>query len=111
MIAAVLSLLDQESDQEFDTQGPLMEMGLDSLATTQLVQQLSAELGIKLSPTLLFDYPTVEELSGHLAGELGVEDLQDDDDSNVVSVCIYHWELIKISRSRLLGHSQKSKII
>ena len=72
--SAVLSLLDQGSDQELDVQAPLMEMGLDSLAATQLVRQLSTDLGVQLSPTLLFDYPTVDTLSAHLASELAPED-------------------------------------
>ena len=44
-----------------------MEMGLDSLATTQLVRQLGEDLGVTLAPTLLFDYPTVAALSTYLA--------------------------------------------
>ena len=63
----------QESDQEVDVQAPLMEMGLDSLAATQLVQQLSSEFGIQLAPTLLFNYPTVNALSDHLASLVSTE--------------------------------------
>ena len=60
-------LLSVDADQEIDADAPLMEMGLDSLASTELVQQLSQELDVQLPPTLLFDYPTVNELRDHLA--------------------------------------------
>ena len=45
-----------------------MEMGLDSLATTQLVKQLSDDLDVKLSSTLLFNYPTVSALASYTTG-------------------------------------------
>ena len=54
-----------------------MEMGLDSLATTQLVRQLGEDLGVQLAPTLLFDYPTVAALSGHLASLVSTGDAED----------------------------------
>jgi len=43
-----------------------MDVGLDSLATTQVVQELSREFGVELKPTLLFDHPTIEALAKHL---------------------------------------------
>jgi acyl transferase domain-containing protein/acyl-CoA synthetase (AMP-forming)/AMP-acid ligase II/acyl carrier protein/SAM-dependent methyltransferase len=46
------------------------QLGVDSLLGTELVAVLGKELGIKLAPTLLFDHPSIEELSRHLAREL-----------------------------------------
>ena len=70
----VKALLDGDTDEDMDLQAPLMEMGLDSLATTQLVRQLGEDLGVPLAPTLLFDYPTVAALSS-LSGQLGVHQM------------------------------------
>ena len=58
-----------------------MEMGLDSLATTQLVRGLSEGLDVQVSPTVLFNYPTIDALSEHLAGLLVA-----DDGNEVVSI-------------------------
>ena len=55
-------------NQALDTHTPLMELGLDSLAATQLVRELSTKLQVELSPTLLFDHPTVDAINDHLIG-------------------------------------------
>ena len=45
---------------------PLFDLGLDSLTAVELKNRIEANLGCALSPTLLFDYPTLEALSEHL---------------------------------------------
>ena len=42
--------------------------GLDSLRTVGLVGELGAWLGRPIPETLAWQYPTIEALSGHLAG-------------------------------------------
>jgi len=64
--STVKSLLGDASADNLDPTSPLMEMGLDSLASTQLIQQLGMSLGVRLRSTLLFRYPTIEELTNHL---------------------------------------------
>jgi len=51
-------------------QQPIREQGLDSLMTLELRNRLEADLGIRLSATVLWNYPTVAALARHLAGEL-----------------------------------------
>ena len=80
VVRVVRSLLGIDEDQEIETSAPLMEMGLDSLAATELARELSQELRVKLSPTLLFDYPTVSDITRHLA------DLVYEDDDKVDSL-------------------------
>jgi polyketide synthase 12/myxalamid-type polyketide synthase MxaB len=59
-------------DQGFDMQQPLQEFGLDSLMAVELRNLLGAGLALRraLPATLVFDYPTVEALTGFLADEL-----------------------------------------
>lgn len=46
---------------------PLAEHGLDSLAAVELTEALESALGVPLSPTLAYEYPTIEALSMYLA--------------------------------------------
>jgi acyl transferase domain-containing protein/acyl carrier protein len=47
--------------------------GLDSLGAGRLIAELSEVLGRPLSPTLVWEAPTIEALAGHLTGEGGPE--------------------------------------
>ena len=52
---------------EVDVAVPFDEFGLDSEVVVELTGELEDFLGRRLSPTLAFEYPTIEELSQHLA--------------------------------------------
>jgi NADPH:quinone reductase-like Zn-dependent oxidoreductase/SAM-dependent methyltransferase len=47
---------------------PLNEMGLDSLLSVELRNRLARLVGKSLPATLLFNYPTIAALAGHLTG-------------------------------------------
>jgi acyl transferase domain-containing protein/acyl-CoA synthetase (AMP-forming)/AMP-acid ligase II len=55
------------SPAEIDITQPFAYYGLDSVRAIQLMTALEAWLGYKTSPTLAYDYPTIELLAGHLA--------------------------------------------
>ena len=46
---------------------PFPQMGLDSATSAYFIVELEEWLGIELEPELVFDYPTVSELAGHVA--------------------------------------------
>ena len=61
-----------------DASRPLNELGFDSLMGVEFCNALGRAVGQHLHPTLLFDYPTLNALSGYLAKEvLGLE-VEDD---------------------------------
>ncbi|HEY9801605.1 MAG TPA: type I polyketide synthase [Leptolyngbyaceae cyanobacterium] len=54
------------SAEEIDTQQPLFNYGLSSLAAVSISGELQEWLGREVSPTLLYDYPTIESLARYL---------------------------------------------
>jgi acyl transferase domain-containing protein/NADP-dependent 3-hydroxy acid dehydrogenase YdfG/acyl carrier protein len=73
VVAVAVELLGCVSG-ELDVAEPLMEAGLDSLGATQLVRELGSTFKLNLSPTLLFDYPTVNALTAHLCDKVATFD-------------------------------------
>jgi NAD(P)-dependent dehydrogenase (short-subunit alcohol dehydrogenase family) len=49
---------------------PFRQMGMDSLATIQLRNRLTADTGLRLPATVVYEHPTPLELSRHLAAAL-----------------------------------------
>jgi acyl carrier protein len=50
-----------------DPRRPFAQFGLDSLQAARLSGDLEEWLGRELSPSLVYDFPTVESLARHLA--------------------------------------------
>ncbi|AGA31109.1 hybrid non-ribosomal peptide synthetase/type I polyketide synthase [Singulisphaera acidiphila] len=67
LIARVAATLGIQAKQ-IDTQTPFAGYGLSSLQAVGLAGELQDWLGQPLSPTLVYEYPTIGELAGHLAG-------------------------------------------
>jgi acyl carrier protein len=58
-----------------DPRRRLFDMGMDSLMALDIKKRLQDQLAADISVTAVFNYPTIDALVGHLAGEvLGLED-------------------------------------
>ena len=55
--------------RQIDVRQPFARYGLDSVATVSLAGELEQWLDRRLSPTLAYDYPSIELLARHLAEE------------------------------------------
>ena len=73
----VLQVIGLGNGQSIDPLQPLSGLGVDSLMAVELRNRLGKSLAVSrpLPATLVFDYPTVSDISGYLAREvLGLED-------------------------------------
>ena len=71
LVAAATAVVLAHSDPAtLDTQRPFTDLGIDSLTALELRHSLTAQTGLALPVTAIFDYPTPAALAGHLASLL-----------------------------------------
>ena len=58
-------------NKDVSVDAPLMDAGLDSIAATELSNKISAHLNTELSPTLLFDHPSLRSIADALSADSG----------------------------------------
>jgi acyl carrier protein len=59
----------ETTPDKIDVTAPFDDFGLDSATAIGMTGELEDWLGKRVDPTLVYDYPTIEEFSGCLAGE------------------------------------------
>ncbi|KAA6474297.1 SDR family NAD(P)-dependent oxidoreductase [Bacillus swezeyi] len=63
--------------EQMDIHAGYYELGLDSPSLLEMVQAIGAQIGEELSPTLLFEYTTIAELSAYLAEHYSIGEADD----------------------------------
>ena len=59
--------------EEVDPQQPLTQFGIDSLDAVTLSGELEEWLGYELPASIIYQYPTIDDLSSQLAGKTSYE--------------------------------------
>jgi acyl carrier protein len=54
-----------------DTAAELERLGLNSALVVSMMGDLEDWLGVELSPSVVFDYPTIDLMAAHLEGRVG----------------------------------------
>jgi len=68
LMRLVKDLLAGDAD-DFENDSPFMEAGMDSLSSVQMMTEVSKEFQMSMSPSLIFDFPTVRAMTDHLVEE------------------------------------------
>ncbi|HYQ63345.1 type I polyketide synthase [Actinophytocola sp.] len=72
MVATNAALvLGHASTDTIDAHSQFVELGIDSLTAVELRNRVSGAAGVRLSATVVFDYPTPATLAGYLLSQLG----------------------------------------
>mmetsp|Transcript_7555 Transcript_7555/g.19181 ORF Transcript_7555/g.19181 Transcript_7555/m.19181 type:complete len:558 (+) Transcript_7555:47-1720(+) len=72
-IVTIVSQILGDDNEEFEVDLPLMEVGISSNKAVILRDELSKDIpGIKLPSTLVFDYPSVSDITAFIADKSGI---------------------------------------
>ena len=66
LLQSVSALIDRTHARELDVNKGFVELGIDSLDSIKFKTQLERDCGLKLRSTVVFDYPTIHDLSEHI---------------------------------------------
>jgi acyl carrier protein len=73
ILTQVASVLGHQDSSGIEPGRPFKEAGFDSLTAVELRNRIRSQLGLRLPPSLIFDYPTPAELGRHLLATLTPE--------------------------------------
>ncbi|MER5640772.1 type I polyketide synthase [Kitasatospora sp. NPDC002227] len=74
VLAQTAAALGHDGAGQVKPNQPFQALGSDSVTAIDLRRRLTAETGLELPPTLVFDYPTPADLAAHLADRLALDE-------------------------------------
>lgn len=66
-LADYVAKISYTSPATIDVERPFSHFELDSIATVEMTADIEDWLGVRLEPTLIWDYPTIARLATHLS--------------------------------------------
>ena len=86
MLDELKQIASEVINKDVSVDAPLMDAGLDSIAATELSNKISAHLDTELSPTLLFDHPSLRSIADALSPSFESSPLQGPEPEQTVQV-------------------------
>lgn len=106
ILEQVLDIAQVVHGSQLDAEAPLVQAGMDSLATVELSQRLGNVFGVSLPATLVFDYPTVASIAsfiGHKLGAAAVEEMADRFPNAMTESTLVNASLTPANRIAIVG--------
>ena len=75
MLGELKQIASEVINKDVSVDAPLMDSGLDSIGTTELLNKISAHLNTELSPTLLFDHSSLRSIADALSVDQETEEV------------------------------------
>ena len=94
-------VLGHPDSQAIDPERAFHDLGFESLTGVELRNRLSRDIGLALSRTLIFDYPTATALAEHLGHQL-LHDDRDESDEEKIWAALRRIPLRELRRTGLL---------
>jgi acyl carrier protein len=98
-------------NKDISVDAPLMDAGLDSISTRELSNKISAHLNTELSPTLLFDHPTLRSIADALSADSGsapAQEFEPEREAPVLPTVVVAHEATERAVSRTSGIAAQS---
>ena len=77
LLSELKQIASEVINKDVSVDAPLMDAGLDSISGTELSNNISAHLKKELSPTLLFDHPSLRSIADALSADSGSSPTQE----------------------------------
>ena len=77
LLSELQQIASEVINKDVSVDAPLMDAGLDSISATELSNKISAHLNTELSPTLLFDHPSLRSIADALSADSGSASVQE----------------------------------
>lgn len=108
--AAIDEVLGSDAAASIGPHDPLLSSGVNSTAAVAVTARLEAALGVALPPTLVFDFPTISDMSEYLASNYGAASEQDTAAAVAVAPEAHMADLVAAAIGEVLGSDAAASI-
>ena len=110
LLSELKQMASEVINKDVSIDAPLMDAGLDSISGTELTNKISAHLNTELSPTLLFDHPSLQSIADALSADSGsapAQEFEPEQEAPVLPTVVVA-QVTKRAVSRTSGNAAQS---
>jgi len=109
LLSELQQIASEVINKDVSVDAPLMDAGLDSISATELSNKIIAHLNTELSPTLLFDHPSLRSISDALSLDSESSPTQESEpEQDMPALPTVTYEATKRAVSQISGNAVQS---